>query len=398
MSSQEYHGLAANFLELKKMRKLPVDSEERRRNIVARCNWYMFSSPAIRGKQFDDNYDYVLLCHSTAGTCTKEQERPNEEIAANPPTEAFLEKYHKPFPENTLGWLAGQDFVSANFIHATLMDAWGKWKSVSTKAKQLAEAIDSIPKPERVNKVVCLGLGPVLRPTRRDTMLPFGPENIGNRIMPRNIAQHLAAVAIVKQLERKTGQNILLYTADPEYSAQHKVALETLPIRPFIVLDPSYGKHEPFTVIDDNTLVICMAGAPECPAMRIIEEYARPVAFIAAEVPRTGKFQDRLWFEVTEEGGHKVQVPGCADLPLPDGCLDIGDLCPKRVRDMFAHEYSIESKFPAEEPRKEEKWGASDLVDYRGRHTMNAAPGAYWFSDTRLYVRKHGLARLLGGF
>ncbi|OTA93940.1 hypothetical protein M434DRAFT_384900 [Hypoxylon sp. CO27-5] len=398
MPAYEYHGLEANFLELKRMRKLSVDSDERRRKIIGRCNWYMFGSPEIRGDEFYDNYNYVLLCHTAVANCPPEQEKPNQKIADEPPSEEFLAKYHTKHREGTPAWIASQDLVSVDAIQAILTAAWEKWQTVSTKATQVTEAIDSIPKPERIMKVVCLGLGPVLMPALRDRDKPFSKENVGNRIMPRNIAQHIAAIAIAEQLEQKTGREIRLYTADPAYTAQHKTALETFSVRPFTVLDPGYGKHEQFTVIDDNTLVICMTSVPQCPAKRIIEEYARPVAFITAEVPRTGKFQDRLWFEVTEEGGHKVQIPGCADLPLPDGCMRIGGLHPKRVRDMFVHEYTIEEKFPAEEKRLQNRWEACDLVDYESKDTINDGIGGYWYSDTRLYLRKHGLARLMGAF
>ncbi|KAI0096052.1 hypothetical protein F4776DRAFT_561431 [Hypoxylon sp. NC0597] len=398
MSAYEYRGLEANFLELKRMRKLSVDSDERRRKIIGRCNWYMFGSPEIRGDGFHDNYNYVLLCHTAAANCPPEQEKPNQRIADEPPSEEFLAKYHTNYRGGTPAWVASQDLVPVSAIQTILSAAWEKWQTVSTKAKQVEEAIDNIPKPERIKKVVCLGLGPVLTPSLRDQGKSFTRENVGNRIMPRNIAQHIAAIAIVKQLEQKTGQEIRLYTADPAYTAKHKTALETFSVRPFTVLDPGYGKHEQFTVIDDSTLVFSMTGAPQCPAKRIIEEYARPVAFITAEVPRTGKFQDRLWFEVTEEGGHKVQIPGCADLPLPDGCMSIGGLYPKRVRDMFVHEYSIEEKFPAEKKRLQYRWEACDLVDYESEDTLNDSIGGYWYSNTRLYVRKHGLARLMGAF
>ncbi|KAI1418360.1 hypothetical protein F5Y13DRAFT_176464 [Hypoxylon sp. FL1857] len=397
MSTYEHHGLEANFLDLKRMRKLPVNSEERRRKIIGRCNWYMFGSPEIRGEEFHYNYDYVRLCHTAAPNCPPEQEKPNQKIADKPPSNEFLAKYHESYREGTPPWVSSQDFVPASTIHAILTEAWGRWQDVSIRAKQLEVAIGNIPRPERIKKIVCLGLGPVLTPTLRDPSRPFSMENVGNKIMPRNVAQHLAAIAIAQQLENKTRRQIPIFTADPGYTPQHKLALETFSVRSFVVLDPSYGKHEQFTVIDDSTLVICMVFAPQCPAKRIIEEYARPVAFITSEVPREGKFQDRLWFEVTEQDGNKVQIPGCADLPFPDGCLQLGGLYPRRVRDMFVNEYNLENRFPAEDRRMERGLETSDLVDYRSEHFVDAAVGAYWFSNTRLYVRKHGLARLLGG-
>lgn len=204
--------------------------------------------------------------------------------------------------------------MSHGDIQHALVQSWDKWRNISTRAKRLEAAIDSIPNPERIKKVVCIGLGRILEPLISEPLVDsesgqIGPDNI---IAPRNIAQHLAAIAIVKQLQTKTGQLIPLYAADPEYTPRHKRALETLIIGKFIILDISYRRHEQFTIIDDSTLLFDMAGPPQCPTMRIVQEYARPVAIITREVPLVAKFQDRLWFEVTEEDGTKVQVPGCA--------------------------------------------------------------------------------------
>ncbi|KAF3058538.1 hypothetical protein GL218_05256 [Daldinia childiae] len=203
--------------------------------------------------------------------------------------------------------------------------------------------------------------------------------------MPRNIAQHIAAISLVKQLRKKTGnEDIPLFTADPEYGDEHKKALKTLPspLINFTVLEPGYGIHEQFTYIDDETLVFDMAGPPQCPTMRIIQEFARPVAIITGEVPRRGKFEDRLWFEVPENG-KGIPIPGCAHLPLPDGCFRFGGLCPRRVRDMIVYEYKQENKFPAEKEAFARKWGACDLVNYGDREKLDAQVGAYWHTDTR---------------
>ncbi|KAI1778588.1 hypothetical protein F4818DRAFT_438747 [Hypoxylon cercidicola] len=342
----EYHGLEGNFLDLARMRKLPVTNEERQFRIIRRCNWYMFCSSQCRG---------------------------------------FLAKYHSTYPEGSRSELMNRDTVSIADIQNTLVESWDKWCNISTKAKRLEMAIDNIPNPERIKKVLCLGLGTILSPLPGLEAPESGP---GNMISPRNIAQHLAAIATAKQLERKTGQQILLYTADPYYGPRHKLALETLLIGPFIVLDPSYGKHEAFTMIDDSTLLFDMAGPPQCPTMRIIQEYARPVAIITREIPLEGKFQDRLWFDVTEEDGTKVQVPGCADLPFPDGCSTFGGLCPKRVRDMIADDYRLEDKFPVEEKQGILSWTESDLINYEDRGWSNTSAGGYWSPHTRFYVRE----------
>ncbi|KAI1394334.1 uncharacterized protein F4822DRAFT_424812 [Hypoxylon trugodes] len=396
MSTPKYHGIEANFLSLKNMQKLPTESEERKRKIIRRCNWYMFSSTLIRGPELHDNFDFFTLCRNVEANCPPEQEKPNQKLAEEPPTEAFLAKYHKPYFQGTIAWHARQDTISVEQIHKLLADAWERWQHVSIKAKQLEEAIDEIPRPELITKVVCLGLGRIIARRPHHSEPQPAEEDFDNMVYPRNIAQHIAAIAIVKQLEKKTGKPRRLYTADPEYGIQHKVALETFPYGKFTVLDPSYGNHEQFAIIDDSTLVFNMASLPQCPTMRIIQEYARPVAIITREIPREGKFQDRLWFEVTEENGNKVQIPGCADLPMPDGCSEIGGLCPKRVRDMILYEYNIEESFPAEGDKSQYLWGECDLVDYKSRDVFNTNVGGYWWSHTRLYARKSGLEYLKG--
>ena len=66
--------------------------------------------------------------------------------------------------------------------------------------------------------------------------------------------------------------------------------------------------------------------------------------------------------------------------------------CPKRVRDMIVRDYKMQKHFPAEENIGiQTEWGASDLIDYTGRAKYTATIGAYWFWDTRLYVRQDGI-------
>ncbi|KAI2466406.1 hypothetical protein F4781DRAFT_424052 [Annulohypoxylon bovei var. microspora] len=384
MAAQGDRRLETKFLNRKRIRSLPVDSEERIRKIVRRCNWYMFSNCEIRGDSPRAILEFFKLCQTAIPDYPPEQERPNEELAHNPPSESFFAKYFMPYPEGSSYWFMRQDLIPENAIHNVLAIAWQRWQTVSTRAKQVYEAIDSIQKPKRIKKVVCLGLGPIL------TALHNNPgENISDCLSPRNVAQHCLVIAIVKQLEEKTGQQINLYTADPGYTPQHKIALEQSTIIPFIVLDPSYGKHEQFTVIDGDTMLVNFAGPPECPTMSLIQEYARPVVIITTEVPRKRPFQDRQWFEVTEEDGNKVKIPGCANLPLPSGApVSLDTLCPKRVRDMIVREYKIEKKFPAEDPNLVWTWGNNELVDYGSRDHFSANGGYYWHSNLRMYVRR----------
>ncbi|OTB09963.1 hypothetical protein K445DRAFT_17097 [Daldinia sp. EC12] len=380
--------LEAGFLKLKEIRRLQIHTKERNNKIIGRCNWYMFCAPDIRGKEYKDSQEFFLYCHKRVQPkCPLKQMKPTKITGSS--AKDFITKLHKPYKQGTLQSFESRDIIAAEEIQRTLTKAWERWqREGNSRARQFEQAIDSIPKPERIKKVVCLGLGRVLTPNfrlanqERNGDEPKRPRNI---VMPRNIAQHIAAISIVKQLEKRTGHSVPLYTADPDYGAEHKKALETLPFGKFIVLNPSYGKHQQFTYIDDNTLVFDMAGPPECPTMRIIQEYARPVAIITMEIPRKGTFEDRLWFEVAdEESGNEIQIPGCAQLPLPEGCFKFGGWCPRRVRDMIVYEYKQEDKFPAEKEEWARKWGACDLVDYDNRGPLDAQIGAYWHTDTRL--------------
>ncbi|KAI2625635.1 hypothetical protein GGR54DRAFT_654024 [Hypoxylon sp. NC1633] len=403
MTKPEHRGLEADFLDLREMQRLSVESAERKKKIIERCNWYMFSSARIRGDNFRDSAKFLMLCRTAEAQCPPEQEKPNRKLSSNPPSDAFLARYHKACSKDSKAWLSYQDLVPARTIQDILAETWSRWQGwqgPDSRRKRFEKAIDRIPSPERITKIVCLGFGNILSP------LPRQPDGDSSEPVPRNIvrpmslAQHIAAIALAKLLEAKTRRQISLYTADPDYGAQHREALETLPLHRFVVLDPGYGRHEQFTVIDDTTVVFNMAGPPECPALRIIQEFARPVAIITSEVPSRGPSSDRLWFEVTEEDGTKVQIPGCGSIPSPNIAAPYG--CPKRVRDMMAHEYYVENRFPVEEERDELKWGVYDKMDY-GRQNWNritAGLGGHWFTDTRLYVRKTGLLGLwsrLGG-
>ncbi|KAI8959642.1 hypothetical protein F5Y11DRAFT_359068 [Daldinia sp. FL1419] len=388
MGAYEFRGLEAHFLKLKTTRGLRWDSQKRRDMIIGRCNWYMFCAPRIRSKDYQDDHDFFLHCNSKVeAECPPEQLRPTEIDQRS--AEDFLTKRCKPYNDDDMFGFVLRDTIAASEIQQTLIEAWKKWQDKDNeRARQFEEAIDSIPKPNRIKKVVCLGLGRILQPNYHFSVQQASDQDDKQRpnnvIMARNIAQSIAAMSIVRQLKKRTGKDIPLYTADPDYGDEHKKALKKLPFGEFIVLDPSYDRHEQFTYIDDNTLVFDMAGPPACPTMRIIEEFARPVAIITAEIPCTGPFQDRLWFETTEECGTKIKIPGCSYLPLPEGCYKFGGLCPRRVRDMIVYEYKQEKKFPMEKNDTARKWGACNLVDYTYRKPNDAQIGAYWHTDTRL--------------
>lgn len=55
---------------------------------------------------------------------------------------------------------------------------------------------------------------------------------------------------------------------------------------------------------------------------------------------------------------------------------------------MMFDEYQVELKFPAEDKNLELSWGKNDLVEYGNRNNDSADIGYYWFSTTRMYIRK----------
>lgn len=181
--------------------------------------------------------------------------------------------------------------------------------------------------------VVCVGLG-LIAPGVIDLDTD---KYILMKRPPTCIAQHVAALAIVKQLQKITSQKVELYTADPNYGPYHKKALETLDQVEsigisFKVCDPAYGKQEHFTKIDESSLVFSVGAF--CPIMRIVSEYTRPVAMIwecieEHEDPKPANLMEPapevVWYEVNPwevEGGEDypkeaVQVPGTARYGLP---------------------------------------------------------------------------------
>lgn len=224
----------------------------------------------------------------------------------------------------------GQD--PPNFIQAILSDAFSNWGKCH-KAAGLKAAIDKIPHPERIKRVVCVGLGLIVTGAiDLDT-----DKYVLMRRPPTCIAQHVAALAIVKQLQEITSQKIELYTADPNYGPYHKKALKTLDqvesiAISFKVCDPAYGKQEHFAKIDESSLLFSVGAF--CPIMRIVSEYTRPVAMIwecieEHEDPKpanlTEPYPEVVWYEAKPwevEGGEDypqevVQVPGIARYGLP---------------------------------------------------------------------------------
>lgn len=137
----------------------------------------------------------------------------------------------------------------------------------------------------------------------------------------RPVNQHSAAVMIVDQLQKKTRTQIRLYAGDPAYGEPHKEAFRTWswPSAPaditFNIVSTAYDKHETFTLVDDNTLVLAIL-VVDAEVMTICSEYARPVAIIGqadrkgpdgARTPWVNK--DQYWYEV-EHDDKKHAIPG----------------------------------------------------------------------------------------
>ncbi|KAI0004721.1 hypothetical protein F4779DRAFT_633944 [Xylariaceae sp. FL0662B] len=336
----EYAGVEWDFLDLEQMRKLPADSEERQRRIIGRCNYYMYSYISLRGAEYDN------------------------------PAKCFIAKY-----KTNQGSNAGRQtqVVEPNLIRNLVSNALESWNSQGNqKARELNAAVDQIPHPERIKKVVCIGLGKMVFES-----LPIEAADTLNQIATGPILQHVAAIAIVQRLQARTGQKVELFTADPDYGSAHTEALQTLSGIQFTVLDAGYGKHQHFAMIDDATFVINIAGA-QCPLEILLTEYARPVAMIVSYWPKALE-RDILWYELEDEDTReKVAIPGTPWVPTS----------PRRVKYMFEREYTrvegLSHRFVgnclSDEMRGElERSGEFEVM-----------PGfAMWPETTHMFIRKH---------
>lgn len=187
-------------------------------------------------------------------------------------------------------------------IQNILKEGFGNWDK-SYMAPGVKEAIGKIPDPGRIKRVVCVGLG-LIECARFEASLN---ETHPSRAYGASLAQHVAALAIVKQLQDMTKKKVQLYTADPAYGPSHKEALETLDkvesigIK-FNVCDVSYGRHEQYLKINDDTLLFTVAAY--CGVLRAVSEYTRPAVMICEGLCRdTNQDPERpspdyLWYEV----------------------------------------------------------------------------------------------------
>ena len=169
-------------------------------------------------------------------------------------------------------------------IRNILKEAFSKWEK-SYMAPGVKEAIGNIPDPGRIKRVVCVGLDLIEYSVDRRWLKRDNEPTTA--VAP--LAQHVAALAIVKQLRHMTQQTVELYTADPAYGPSHKEALETLDAIEsigikFNVCDVSYGVHEQYLNINEETLLF--TGPASCRVLRAVSEYTRPAVIICEGLDR----------------------------------------------------------------------------------------------------------------
>ncbi|CAJ2500013.1 Uu.00g028660.m01.CDS01 [Anthostomella pinea] len=255
--ASRYSHIENNFLDLEKMRKLRKDDlAERERLIKAICNYWLFDNPSIR---------YGPMWYSTwletTGTFDDDKDikpeylKVNTGLALNPPhkyvlrqmlpiwrvtktSQIFEDHFHR-WPQNSKGWHLHQDsFMHPKFMYDIFEMALKHGHQGTSRSKALDRAIESIPNPERIKKVVCIGLGKVFKSTYLAKC-----HELQVNIHPSHLAQHTAARAIVEILRSKTHQDVQLHAADPAYGRRHEEVLTNLPGVKFNVLNPIYGHH-----------------------------------------------------------------------------------------------------------------------------------------------------------
>lgn len=225
---------------------------------------------------------------------------------------SFLKMFFKPDdPNHPLA--ARFDKANINGIKNQINKTLATWGN-NEREIELRKAIDTISNPHLIQKVVCFGMG-AIRTEPPKLLLP-GWEQDNQRV----VNQHAAAVMIVHQLQAKTGQEIKLFVGDPGYGEPHEEAFQawSWPSEPsgikFNLVDAAYNKHEHFTMVDDNTLVLEI-GATSALVQLICSEYARPVAIIGqairegSEGKTINKHEDTFWYEVEFEN-RKYAIPG----------------------------------------------------------------------------------------
>ncbi|KAI1496151.1 hypothetical protein F5X99DRAFT_85001 [Biscogniauxia marginata] len=412
-------GSEPDFLDFERMRRpLPSDSleaeaeiRERKRKIIDRCNYWLFFKDGIRGPNFANRFGYMDVArqsrkrrHSHLGEpIPKNYLEVNLELKALP--NQWYVDLHGPETENDRpDFNYSIDEASTDEIKRIITYAQQKWDSSDhVKIQKLKDAIDDIPQPQRIRKMVCFDLGKILcRFSSED-----GKWHLCNPGDHMIVSRYVVALSIAKRLRERTGRSIELYATDPYYDESHKKALLDLG---FTILDPAYQVHEPFTFIDDYTLAFLSKYTKN--ELNVISEYARPVSIIcsapAQHIPsqweqltgpngneRDWELRNILWYEedrkLDEAPGDSewarsgVSVPGSPSPYLPD-----------RVYHVLNDKYTRSSKFPAEDQAAFERWSdeyrkaTTGRPPARNENTLSPdwdVKSPLWGPTIRMYVR-----------
>ncbi|KAH9899025.1 hypothetical protein F4778DRAFT_782621 [Xylariomycetidae sp. FL2044] len=365
-----------------------VDEAGWKRHVIQLCNWFLFDNRMIRGLEYRNGDDWNELKKTSQDT--KEEHREvNYNLIENPPHDMFYSYHQALAPKSVDDIIYGEDREDPGFLQDVLTEAWRNWrKPMNMRRRSFERAIWNIPLPERIKKIVCLGMGRLTFPLLVESPRQREHYDWQTGLFHRAIAQHTLAVAAATLIRQSTGNDVSIYAADPAYGKPHKEALQDFPQANFIILDPTYDVHEGFTEIDDSTLLIAIQSY--CPVLRIVQEYARPVVMITHEVSEYDRPEDDvLWYEAKDlkaKGDEYGRKPIVA-LPGPTSHWFTWS-----VYDMIA-EYELENMFPVE---KEENVGKGEFdlvfpvdppegawVDIEHRPDQT-----YWDPDVRMYVRR----------
>ncbi|KAI8624803.1 hypothetical protein F5Y19DRAFT_490666 [Xylariaceae sp. FL1651] len=328
------------------------ERKERRSELIRRrAMYHTFSFHELRGEKYGNCYRYSELAKRFKDSDAKlEYFKPNPDLAYLP--EKWFANLHRPFNRQTEfgAWYAStQDLSTPELVESAINYALQRWPT-DDRARLFDQAIESIEKPERIKKIVTLGLGRVIRYSSGADM--------GAKCVASSLAYHVAAIKIAEKLKERTGQDIALYAADAGYGDSHKRGLENLSPIKFKVLDASYHRQEQWSVIDDSTLVI--ADRPNASPWKVfILEYARPVAFIGNMPLAHRSHQEGCYDPVAhDEDGHplfrgdmewrelyKSTTPGepVEKIAIPGSGIGVE---PMKMAKIFAEEYELVESFP----------------------------------------------------
>jgi hypothetical protein len=161
----------------------------------------------------------------------------------------------------------------------SVMTALNKDGNDKIDSENLQAIIQSLDLPRRIDKVVCLGLGFLTHPHKRD--FQDDPKRAQfEHATKRSATQHALALKMAQFLnhvKNAAGDDaIKLYAQDPDY---HAVEIDALKKLGFIVLDGRYGKQEGFAEMTGNTLVLDFSGGGA--VMNVTVQVCKPLAIVS---------------------------------------------------------------------------------------------------------------------